>query len=83
MKYRKKPVEVEAIQWTGDNREECSRFTAGAFHEDAEHNQRLYVYKSRMDAIIQEGTWLVLERDGSGFYPVTAEEFEATYEEVG
>lgn len=26
MKYRKKPVEVEAIRWTGENEFEVSRF---------------------------------------------------------
>lgn len=80
VRAKKRPVEVLAIQWTGENYAECARFTAGAFADDEEHNQRLYVYRSRMRAHIQPGTWLVQEPDGSGFYPVTADNFDATYE---
>lgn len=77
---RKRPVEVLAIQWTGDNYAECVRFTAGAFGQDEEHNNRLYVYRSRMKAHVLVGTWLVQEPDGSGFYPVTDDNFGVTYE---
>ncbi len=26
MRYRKKPIEIEAVQWTGDNLDEIARF---------------------------------------------------------
>lgn len=31
MKYRKKPIEIEAIQWTGDNLEQCKNFLGDSF----------------------------------------------------
>ena len=30
MRYRKKPVEIEAVQWTGENLEEIEEFAKGA-----------------------------------------------------
>lgn len=29
MRYRKKPVEIEAVQWTGENLEEIEEFAKG------------------------------------------------------
>lgn len=31
MKYRKKPVEVEAVQWTGENFDEIEKFCPDAY----------------------------------------------------
>jgi hypothetical protein len=31
MKYRKRPVEIEAVQWTGKNLEECKAFLGDSY----------------------------------------------------
>ena len=42
-KYRKKPVEIEAIQWTGDNRDEIwESYGPNSRRIYASFNRRLY-----------------------------------------
>ena len=43
MKYRKKPVEIEAIRWTGDNLTEVFAFCPKAYYE---HMSQMLVVKT-------------------------------------
>lgn len=76
MKFRKKPVVIEAVQYTARGPD-----PTGVFHrpeDDAPyvvtvHGQRCY---------IEPGDWILPEPDGVHFYPCKPDIFAATYEEV-
>lgn len=81
--YRKKPVVVDAEQFSYDRPQVCgvfypSRSEDGKTYEgDAfvitMHNQRVY---------LQNGDWIIAEPDGEHFYPCKDDVFQATYEPV-
>ena len=93
-KFRKKPVEVEAIQWTGENLFEVISFTdskpdlsngetAGRweFYCDlvAKDGFKIKTLEGYMSATI--GDWIIRGVAGE-FYPCKPDIFEATYEPV-
>lgn len=89
-KYRKRPIEVDAHQWDGDYRSMVE------FLQYEDEHQRLvlvdctdiggvlsfFCLKSNRFVELQPEGWVIAEPDGFGFYPCTAEQFTATYEEV-
>lgn len=84
-KYRKKPVIVEAIQWTGKNTSAVRRFCPGM----------IKVYDGRKIAylllpalgcghgrqVINKNNWIVKDAKGK-FYPCKPDIFKQTYEKV-
>ena len=90
MKFRKKPVVVEAIQWNGKNFDEISNFIQD-FHghkkvyEDAEEAalKSGEYYISTLEGIMtaNAGDWIIKGVKGE-FYPCKPDIFEKTYEKV-
>ena len=86
--YRKRPVEVEAVQWTGRNTIEIGEFLG----ETAWHfwvGTGVIALRVAGGAVlsstvlsVKAGDWIVAEPDGMGFYPCAAAIFETTYEPV-
>ena len=75
MKYRKKPVVIEAVQWLGDNVTEIAAFTKSAkFAQDA-------VYIETLEGTMQAnvGDYIIKGVKGE-FYPCKPDIFEQTYE---
>ena len=88
--FRKKPVEIEAVQWKGDNLLEVVRHTgqhASAAHfkweeyEDlvARDGLKIFTLEGKMHASI--GDWIIKGVAGE-FYPCKPDIFEATYDAV-
>lgn len=87
--YRKKPVTVEAIQWTGDNFEELRKFVGTfrvlAFDEPgvivAENSEtHLWVEANQQWLPIVVSEWVL--KDKLGYYPCKDEMFQHSYEET-
>jgi len=81
--YVKKPILIEAVQWTGENEEEIRAFAGLAIlHADEEH---LLIETATDDepsqAMVYPGDWVVRDVVGR-FYPCKDEVFRATHEEV-
>jgi hypothetical protein len=86
-KFRKKPVETEAIQWTGENQLQVSIFMA----ESKEIGWRPSKPYGPYDVIVihtlegnieaQVGDWIIKGVKGE-FYPCKPDIFALTYEEV-
>ena len=87
MRFRKKPVIIDAIQWTGENMLEVSLFM------DSDHNYRtgstgdwsvfIPTLEGEMEA--QPGDWIIREpfpTDDRKFYPCKPDIFHDTYERV-
>lgn len=80
MKYRKKPVVIEAVQWTGKNANEVARFAegkaiAGVFHDCFTVQTLEGVMQARVGDYIIKGV-------NGEFYPCKPDIFAKTYEAV-
>lgn len=82
--YRKKPVEVIALRWLGDNYEIVAEFVGSesCLRREDDGAIALWIAKSRNWGIVNVNDWIIAERDGVGYYPCTAEQFTDTYEPV-
>lgn len=80
MKYRKKPVVIEAVQWTGKNFDRLTLFCnkiKSAYIPTGELT--IETLEGNMTASI--GDYIIKGVKGE-FYPCKPDVFEATYEEV-
>lgn len=97
MKYRKKPVVIEAIQWHGDNIDEALKFIQDG-HDDFSHlpltggnikpgvgytppSGELTIPTLEGDHIASPGDYIIKGIKGE-FYPCKPDIFEMTYEKV-
>ena len=79
MKYRKKPVVIDAVQWTGQNSEELSEF----MNRDFEQKSYYAVIKTlEGNMLASKGDFIIKGVQGE-FYPCKPDIFEQTYELVG
>lgn len=82
MKYRKKPVVIDAIQWTGDNEPEIMKFTNGiAIADDNPSPDYLTIPTKEGNMKADLGDWIIKGVKGE-FYPCKPDIFEATYDEA-
>lgn len=91
--YKKKPLVVEAIQWTGKNFDEVARFVGDdfgykkAYEDEQERAQKYGEYTVREfdgnELIYSEqaivGDWIIKDVKGE-FYTCKPDIFEATYD---
>ena len=80
MKYRKKPVEIEAIQWTGDNLVEISQFMTHGRYDAATKTIQIETLEGTMAANIGD---YIIKGVKDEFYPCKPDIFEQTYDKVG
>lgn len=88
-RFRKKPVVIEAMQWTGDNIGEATKFLAEATaaipivpmgsNKPYYHGISIKTLEGRMMAM--PGDWIIKGIKGE-FYPCKPDIFVATYEEI-
>lgn len=81
MKYRKRPVVVEAIQWTGCNITEMCKFTG----RDVSHllvSGELYIETLEGTHHASVGDYIIRGVKGE-YYPCKPDIFELTYEAAG
>lgn len=76
-RYRKKPVEVEAIQWTGNNLKEVLEFSDKSYID--KDNYTLKIDTLEGTHIASRGDYIIKGIKGE-FYPCKPDIFEATYE---
>mgnify|MGYP006404989845 FL=1 len=96
MKYRKKPVEIEALKWTGLNHRDMHDFLGGNpneymradgdnFHIDySKCNGGLVIKTSEGDMAANLGDYIIKEPFDKerGYYPCKPDVFKMTYEKV-
>lgn len=78
--YRKKPVVVDMIQWTGDNLDVVEAFGVPITRERDDGTLSFYVAQGQSDCTITIDDYIARERNDSGFYPVIAQAFADGYE---
>jgi len=79
MKYRKKPVVIEAVQWTGENAVKISSFIGG--HEFWHKDGRLSIDTLEGMMRADKGDYIIKGVEGE-FYPCKPDIFKKTYEAV-
>jgi hypothetical protein len=79
MKFRKKPVEIEAVQFTGTNGDEIAEFM-GCQHPCIE-NGALLIGTLEGVMRVYPCDWIIKGITGE-FYPCKPEIFRATYDKV-
>ena len=78
MKFRKKPVVIDAVQYTGDNSTEIIRFMGCP--DDAEaFDETINTLEGELH--MSPGDWIIKGVKGE-FYPCKPDIFEQTYEAV-
>lgn len=88
-RFRKKPIEIEAICFDGTNYAEIETFTGGAFEPVAPADRGddpevvATVFNPRYGARIPVKVGMWIARDAHGFFPVKAEVLNDAYEAVG
>lgn len=78
MRFRKKPVEIEAVQWTGENFSEILAFTRNTA---ALSNNMIVIPTLEGDMGATPGDWII-EGVAGEYYPCKPAIFAATYEQV-
>ena len=81
MKYRRKPVVVDAIQWTGYNYPEVFEFTEGYAYPISSHSDTLAVSTLEGEVKATKGCYIIRGIDGE-YYPCQEDIFNKTYEQV-
>lgn len=77
MRYRKIPVEVEAMKWTGNNKERISLFIGEKSHEFIHGQLHIHTLEGTMLASI--GDYIIRGVCGE-YYPCKPKIFKQTYE---
>lgn len=81
MKYRKKPVVIDAIQWTGDNYAEIFEFTEGKAYPFESHSDTLVVPTLEGNMKAEKGCYIIRGVENE-YYPCDAAIFNKTYEKL-
>ena len=78
MRYRKKPVEIEAVQWNGHNYLEITQLTRGEFRAI---NDKLFIETLEGMMCANVGDYIIKGVKGE-LYPCKPDIFDQTYERV-
>lgn len=76
-KFRKKPVVIEAIEWTGENIDEIARFMNWRNFSHDENGLRIHTLEGTHQAILTDR---IIKGVKGEFYPCKADIFAATYD---
>lgn len=83
MKYRKKPVEVDAVQFTDETKDRVRNSLECVEPDFEEGNPVLKVRTIHGDvAVVRLGDWIISEEKLGRYYPCKPDVFEVTYEKV-
>jgi hypothetical protein len=78
-KYRKKPVVIEALQFTPFNMDECEKFVGGDFGKDEKGQTVIATLEGAMVCSVDD---FIIKGINGEFYPCKPNIFYKTYEKV-
>lgn len=79
MKFRKKPVIIEAVQWDGENETELTIFMNCVFRKNPTNCYEIEIRTLEGVMTAKVGDWIIKGVNGE-FYPCKPDIFEKTYE---
>lgn len=82
-KFRKKPVVIEALLWTGGNLDDVMAFCCGdaTYEQMASGSAAVIIKTLEGQHVASVGDWIIRGINGE-FYPCKPDIFEKTYEAV-
>ena len=82
--YQKKPVLIEAIQYTGDNFDEIKEFVGDSYYENVdEHHLTLNIGIKTLEGDMAISLFdYVIKGVNGEFYPCKSDIFKKTYDEI-
>lgn len=81
MKFRKKPVVIDAVQWQGDNLQDVASLGGARAYEQDFLGDDLIINTLEGDMKANKGDWIIKGVKGE-LYPCKPDIFEQTYEPV-
>lgn len=78
-KFKRKPIVYEAVQWTGENIEEISKFANSAQVSRMVGVSELVIETLEGNMIAEAGDWIIKGVKGE-FYPCKPDVFQESYE---
>lgn len=81
MKYRKKPIVIEAIEFTGTNQDEIIKFTKGHAIKGIAVLETMKIQTMEGLMTAKKGDWIIRGIKGE-FYPCDSDIFAKSYEVV-
>ena len=78
MKFRKKPIVIDAVQWTGENLSEIQKFYKP---DSILIGDAICIKTLEGNMLAGKFDWIIKGVDGE-FYPCKCDIFEKTYEEA-
>ena len=83
-KFRKKPVEVEAEQFTDETKDQVYNWMTGQVAASYEDGKPIIKFKTvhGETAVARFGDWVVKDKKIGTYYPVKDDIFRETYEEI-
>jgi hypothetical protein len=79
--YRKKPVEIQAIEWTGKNIDEVVNFCPICYLKPTNNKEELTISTLEGPMTANVGDYIIMGVKGE-FYPCKPDIFEMTYDKV-
>ena len=79
--FRKRPVVIEAVQWTGGNGLTIASFMGEPFPDDAHTTDTPIIHTLEGDLVASVGDWIIKGVKGE-FYPIKNNIFMETYDAV-
>lgn len=79
MKFRKKPVVIEAVKWNGNNHKEVIDFAENKIWFDALGN--MWIATLEGDMVAKKGDYIIKGVQGE-YYPCKPDIFAETYEKT-
>lgn len=83
-KFRKKPVVIEAVEWTGRNYDDVEAFITGDFgYKEMPDQSGAVILIPTLEGLMEAsvGDWIIKGVKGE-FYPCKPDVFHATYDKV-
>ena len=82
-KYVKRPITIEAVQWTGDNRRDIWDFCSLAYFNTEFETGKLKLMVRTLEGVMEasEGDYIIKGIQGE-FYPCKPDIFKETYDEL-
>lgn len=77
MKFVKKPIPIDAVQWTGYNFDEISNFM-GDNNPVIDRSNNLFIHTLEGEMKAVPGSWIIRGPKGE-YYPCREDIFEETY----
>ena len=78
MKYTKRPITIDAVQWLGDNLEEIATLGGAKEYEQDFLGDNLIIHTLEGDMKAQKFDWIIKGVNGE-LYPCKPDIFEKTY----